>query len=113
MTRAPRSASWRVAKGAATACSRATTVIPLNGSTVHSSCRGGGSDPAAGQHLASTLDHGPVDHLPADPSGAAVGDGAQHLLGVPDGGLAGPEAGVDGGHLPGVHAQLAAEAQAE
>src|SRR5918999_3222128 len=32
MTRAPRSASWRVAKGAATACSRETTVMPSSGS---------------------------------------------------------------------------------
>src|SRR3712207_3510348 len=32
MTRAPRSASWRVAKGAATACSRETTVTPSSGS---------------------------------------------------------------------------------
>src|SRR5918998_3014039 len=31
MTRAPRSASWRVAKGAATACSRETTVTPSRG----------------------------------------------------------------------------------
>src|SRR5918998_4541165 len=31
MTRAPRSASWRVAKGAATACSSATTVMPSRG----------------------------------------------------------------------------------
>src|SRR5438874_6845896 len=31
MTRAPRSASWRVANGAATACSTATTVIPSRG----------------------------------------------------------------------------------
>src|ERR671916_3255574 len=31
MTLAPRSASWRVAKGAATACSRETTVIPSRG----------------------------------------------------------------------------------
>src|SRR5258706_15731000 len=33
MTRAPRSASCRVANGAATACSTATTVIPSRGST--------------------------------------------------------------------------------
>src|ERR1044071_3200758 len=33
MTRAPRSASCRVANGAATACSTATTVIPSSGST--------------------------------------------------------------------------------
>src|SRR5215217_7585064 len=32
MTRAPRSASWRVAKGAATACSKETTVMPSSGS---------------------------------------------------------------------------------
>src|SRR5919206_2082389 len=32
MMRAPRSASWRVAKGAATACSRETTVTPSSGS---------------------------------------------------------------------------------
>src|SRR5215213_4365265 len=32
ITRAPRSASWRVAKGAATACSRETTVMPSSGS---------------------------------------------------------------------------------
>src|SRR4029077_4580104 len=32
MTRAPKSASWRVANGAATACSRDTTVIPASGS---------------------------------------------------------------------------------
>src|SRR3712207_7320137 len=32
ITRAPRSASWRVAKGAATACSRETTVTPSSGS---------------------------------------------------------------------------------
>src|ERR671917_1389117 len=32
MTRAPKSASWRVAKGAATACSRDTTVTPSSGS---------------------------------------------------------------------------------
>src|SRR5215204_4137678 len=32
MTLAPRSASWRVAKGAATACSRETTVTPSSGS---------------------------------------------------------------------------------
>src|ERR687893_11710 len=32
ITRAPRSASWRVAKGAATACSSATTVMPSRGS---------------------------------------------------------------------------------
>src|ERR1022692_5198917 len=32
MTRAPRSASWRVANGAATACSAETTVIPASGS---------------------------------------------------------------------------------
>src|SRR3954469_20784315 len=31
MTRAPRSASWRVANGAAIACSSVTTVIPLSG----------------------------------------------------------------------------------
>src|SRR5690349_19372245 len=31
MTRAPRSASWRVAKGAAIACSSVTTVMPLRG----------------------------------------------------------------------------------
>src|ERR671916_1940975 len=31
MTLAPRSASWRVAKGAATACSRETTVTPSRG----------------------------------------------------------------------------------
>src|SRR5918998_3315139 len=31
ITRAPRSASWRVAKGAATACSSATTVVPSRG----------------------------------------------------------------------------------
>src|SRR5829696_7589771 len=31
-TRAPRSASWRVANGAATACSRETTVTPSSGS---------------------------------------------------------------------------------
>src|SRR5918998_1900712 len=31
MTRAPRSASWRVANGAATACSSATTVMPSKG----------------------------------------------------------------------------------
>src|SRR5215210_2293863 len=32
ITRAPRSASWRVAKGAATACSKETTVTPSSGS---------------------------------------------------------------------------------
>src|SRR5215210_1514592 len=32
MTRAPRSASWRVANGAATACSSATTIMPSRGS---------------------------------------------------------------------------------
>ena len=32
ITLAPRSASWRVAKGAATACSSATTVMPSSGS---------------------------------------------------------------------------------
>src|SRR5215212_11890486 len=32
MTLAPRSASWRVANGAATACSSATTVMPFSGS---------------------------------------------------------------------------------
>src|ERR687893_107982 len=32
ITRAPRSASWRVAKGAATACSKETTVTPSRGS---------------------------------------------------------------------------------
>src|SRR5213080_4440607 len=31
MTRAPRSASWRVANGAAIACSSVTTVSPLSG----------------------------------------------------------------------------------
>src|SRR5882672_12186839 len=31
MTRAPRSASWRVANGAAMACSSVTTVSPLSG----------------------------------------------------------------------------------
>src|SRR5580704_10167927 len=31
MTRAPRSARWRVARGAATACSMETTVIPSSG----------------------------------------------------------------------------------
>src|SRR5436309_14283157 len=31
MTRAPRSASWRVANGAAMACSSVTTVSPLRG----------------------------------------------------------------------------------
>src|SRR5438067_1067416 len=31
MTRAPRSASWRVAKGPAIACSSVTTVMPLSG----------------------------------------------------------------------------------
>src|SRR5439155_20747166 len=34
MTRAPRSASWRVANGAATACSTATTVMPCRGCMV-------------------------------------------------------------------------------
>src|SRR4051794_37215452 len=37
MTRAPRSASWRVAKGAAMACSSVTTVIPVRGLTFISS----------------------------------------------------------------------------
>src|SRR6185436_11793663 len=31
MTRAPRSANWRVANGAAMACSRVTTVMPASG----------------------------------------------------------------------------------
>jgi hypothetical protein len=37
ITRAPSSASWRVANGAATACSHATTTIPSRGSTSLSS----------------------------------------------------------------------------
>src|ERR1700756_1863653 len=37
MTRAPRSASWRVAKGAAMACSRVTTVMPVKGCMAFSS----------------------------------------------------------------------------
>ena len=36
MTRAPRSASWRVQKGAAIACSKVTTVIPSKGRIVNS-----------------------------------------------------------------------------
>src|SRR5690242_19946470 len=40
MTRAPRSASCRVQNGAATACSRATTVTPSNG-LMRPSCRYG------------------------------------------------------------------------
>src|SRR5688572_25453982 len=36
MTRAPRSASWRVANGAATACSIETTVIPASGGAITS-----------------------------------------------------------------------------
>src|SRR5688500_1715002 len=36
MTRAPRSASWRVANGAAIACSSVTTVRPLRGCMVDS-----------------------------------------------------------------------------
>src|SRR5580765_8406317 len=39
ITRAPRSASWRVAKGAATACSSETTVMPARGATRAASYR--------------------------------------------------------------------------
>src|SRR6266705_4992073 len=42
MTRAPRSASWRVAKGAAMACSRVTMVMPCSGLMLLSSLDGRG-----------------------------------------------------------------------
>src|SRR5262245_33308839 len=56
MTRAPRSASWRVANGAATACSSATTRIPSRGSGMafrasHLTCDNPAGSACGGQEM--------------------------------------------------------------
>src|SRR5215211_6444914 len=69
MTRAPRSASWRVAKGAAIACSSVTTVMPLSGCMF----------PVSGFACGSAQDSGRVHGQPAlvvggpEPDGLAIG----------------------------------------
>src|SRR3569833_3457857 len=65
MTRAPRSASCRVAKGAATACSRATTVVPSSGSM---------DGPFRAWRSESEDRAGPVDHGFVDHSSVRAGD---------------------------------------
>src|SRR5580693_2709782 len=79
MTRAPRSVSCRVANGAATACSRETTVTPSSGCrmlTVLSECGFLGS-----RGNAVALDQLPGDHVALNLIGALADD---HQRRVPE-----------------------------